>query len=66
MNFFELRENPGYSVLLTILSEIKLENIFHNVELKRLTCSFICKLIKTPCQLKWLMALFIALTLAFA
>ena len=66
MNFFELRENPGYSVLFAILFEIKLENIFHNVELKRLTCSFICNLIKTPCQLNWLMALFIVLTLAFA
>ena len=56
----------SWSLNVTVLFGMKFENVFINVELKRLTCSFIGKLVMDPCQLNWLMALFIPLILAFA
>ena len=61
---FSPNQGRTWSLNATILFGMKFEKILINVELKRLTCSFNGKLVKDPCQLNLLMALFTPLTLA--
>ena len=58
---FSPNQGGSWSLNDTVLFGMKFEKILINVELKKLTCPFIGKLVKEPSQLILLMALFIPL-----